>query len=85
MLFILHPPFENNTVRNSLIFFQLSSFSVGNSMRHFLQAVPSPSLIFLMPFNYFLPLKFIIQPVIFSNSCCHQRGNFKDHSAFCGS
>lgn len=54
--------------------FQLSSFSVNNSMQHFLDAVPFPSLISEMPFSYFLPLKIFSQLLIFSNSCCCQRG-----------
>lgn len=76
MVFILHPPFENITVRGSFNFFKLSSFSVNNSMQHFLEALPFPLLIFKMPFNHFLPLRIISQVLIFSNSCCHQRGNF---------
>lgn len=74
MLFILPPPFENITIRNSLIFF--FSYSISNSMSYFLEAVPSPSLLFLMPFNYFPSLKFIWLLLIFSNPCCHHRGNF---------
>lgn len=76
MLFILHPPLENITVKNSFNFFQLSSFSVNNSMQRFSKGVLFPSLIFLMPFNYFLPLKIISQILIFSKSYYHQRGNF---------
>lgn len=45
-------------------------------MQHFLEVVPAPSLIFLMPFHYFLPLKIILQLLMFSNSSYHQRGNF---------
>ena len=70
MLFILYPPFKNITVKNSFHFFQLSfvvAVVVTNSMQHFLEAIPSPSLIFLTTF-YFLTFKIISQLLILNNS-----------------
>lgn len=79
MLFILYPPFKNITVKNSFHFFQLSfvvAVVVTNSMQHFLEAIPSPSLIFLTA-SYFLTFKIISQLLILNNSCDHRRGSFR--------
>lgn len=72
MLFILHPPPKNVIVKHSFPFFSclFVVIVVTNSVQHFLEAVPSPSLIFLKVFP-FLTFKAISQLLIFNNSCNH--------------